>query len=105
MVVKTPLREALDLIDSIDGCHGCLGLSGSDEEHATYDRLVAIADRESALLAALDKVVEAAWFLSNPLREDFPDGGDIILRWPGNKADWEKVRAAIAAAREATDGK
>jgi hypothetical protein len=36
---------------------------------------------------------------SSPLRDDFPDGGDIVLRWEGNRADWEAARAALRRLR------
>jgi len=43
-----------------------------------------------AAAEALDRLV----FMS--LRDDFPDGGDIILRWDGNRADWEAAQDALA---------
>jgi len=36
------------------------------------------------------------------LDDDFPDGGEIVLCWPGNRQSWEDARVAIEQHQEAT---
>lgn len=53
----------------------------------------AIRSAEAREAARLRSALEAICF--DDLRPDFEDGQDIVLRWVGNKADWERARAAL----------
>lgn len=42
--------------------------------------------------------------VSEDLRIGFRDGDDIVLRYRGNKADWERLRAMVQRAKERPPG-
>ena len=60
----------------------------------TLDDVLAIIDAHDDRIERLAAAARAVCRMD--LRDDFPDGGDIILRWEGNRADWQALRALLA---------
>ena len=63
----------------------------------------AVADPEGSRPLYVLLLEEALTALCpDDLRADFEDGQDIVLRWTGNKADWERARALVRKIDEAS---
>ena len=69
-------------------------LRGQFDRHADAVFVAHARQDIPALLAVADA---AAAICFGDLRDDFEDGQDIVLRWTGNRSDWQALRAALDA--------
>jgi hypothetical protein len=99
------IREA----DRADKAEAALAEHIAVEGQGGYLMYDSMRQQRDAARADAERLAEALERLTcqddgtfNTLRDDFPDGGDIVLRWPGNRQSWENARAALAAHEKAT---